>query len=466
MESNVQVPVSAPQEVSEPLWRQALRRICIGMLLCLVQLQIMPFTLLLPAVGLCLQLLGFRVLRQENRWFGFCWALSILRCALFLYTFFVNRLLWRSTITASLPGQALAWCGLAAGLLIPVCLWLGLRAFYRRAEIHTNTLSTLVSAVLIEALFLWLTQGIFLICLLVLMLGLHALNLFAQNIANDISESGVSPMESSSRCSGRVLCRWLALLWAALFGLSVIIPARYPMNWQPLPEKSPRAAAVQAELLALGYPETLLSDLSEEDLLACEGAQKVLVQKAYEDDSSLNRPEPFPTDIAVQLTEDCDRFQIFHHFSFSETPRFRGTEAISISARHTDLLHFEAAPTGRVLYGSDTVYSAPFYAGYNTAGDAYDYNYSIAFSYPKKGDALRCYVSYPVRFSQPGYAAINYLYARQIKCFPYPFYTAQEFLDPLRGSNLYYSSGFPRREDFNHFYVSFILSNSDGAAIL
>lgn len=58
---------------------------------------------------------------------------------------------------------------------------------------------------------------------------------------------------------------------------------RLPMDWQPDAPVSQEAEAIRRELRDLNFPEEVLRDLSEEDLLACRGAIRVIVQQKLED---------------------------------------------------------------------------------------------------------------------------------------------------------------------------------------
>ena len=58
---------------------------------------------------------------------------------------------------------------------------------------------------------------------------------------------------------------------------------RLPMDWQPDAPVSQEAEAIRQELRDLNFPEEVLQDLSEEDLLACQGATRVVVQQKLEE---------------------------------------------------------------------------------------------------------------------------------------------------------------------------------------
>ena len=72
-----------PGDVLEDVtpWKRAMNRVLLGMALTGITLNVLCLNYLLPAVGMALLLLGFRALRRENRWFGVCWGITVVRTA-------------------------------------------------------------------------------------------------------------------------------------------------------------------------------------------------------------------------------------------------------------------------------------------------------------------------------------------------------------------------------------------------
>ena len=66
-------------------FRSAMGKVVVGLCLTCFTLELWYLQYLLPALGTILTVLGFRSLRNNNRWFKFCWIISIYE-AILLYT--------------------------------------------------------------------------------------------------------------------------------------------------------------------------------------------------------------------------------------------------------------------------------------------------------------------------------------------------------------------------------------------
>ena len=75
------LPELPPDDVVAEItpWRRAMGYIIGGSGLCSITLNFLNLNLLLPLIGVLCQLLGFRALRRENRWFGLCWWCAAIR---------------------------------------------------------------------------------------------------------------------------------------------------------------------------------------------------------------------------------------------------------------------------------------------------------------------------------------------------------------------------------------------------
>lgn len=65
-------------EVVTP-WRKSINRVIGGLALTTLTLNFLALDYILPAIGLVLMLLGFRTLRQENKWFQGCFLITIFK---------------------------------------------------------------------------------------------------------------------------------------------------------------------------------------------------------------------------------------------------------------------------------------------------------------------------------------------------------------------------------------------------
>lgn len=277
-------PELPPDDVARDVtpWRRAIGNILGGSALCSITLNFFCLNYLLPTIGVILQLLGFRPLRRENRWFRACWLLAVLRAALFLPCIVLNATIYSNAVYASSVGTALTYAMLAVQMLLFFCFWQALRTMQKKAG--TGGGAAPAAALLIwYAAVLALAYGQYSGLLLGLaMLGCYILILRSLfRLSREMEESGYALTPAPVRLSDEMLVRAIAALLAIGIACGYLFFGSYRMDWQPKSGSlSAEAVEIRAQLLALGYPEDALNDLSEDDLLACRGATLVVVHEA------------------------------------------------------------------------------------------------------------------------------------------------------------------------------------------
>ena len=398
-------PELPPDDVARDVtpWRRAIGNILGGSAMCSITLNLLAMNYLLPAIGVILQLLGFRPLRRENRWFRACWLLAVLRAALFLPCIVLNATIYSNAVYASSVGTALTYGTVAAQLLLFFCFWRALRAVRQKA-------GTEVRAGSAAALLIWYAAV-------------------------------------------------LALAYVQYSGLLLFFGS-YRMDWQPKSDSlSAEAVEIRAQLLALGYPEDALNDLSEDDLLACRGATLVVVHEAdkpmnggrevREDFGSSTHistvydvRELHFTDVAVRLPGEAEHWRVLHHFRWTEEVKFRGTELVRLWPAYYQNDSWRpsgGAPTGRVLYddAEGNAYAAPCasltverYTVTNWLGWTYHLeDISAEFSLPSRGKNRRGYVAYSTEETdgETTFLASRSNYTNQESRLQYPVRTAKDY---------------------------------------
>lgn len=453
------LPELPPDDVALEItpWRRAMGYIIGGSGLCSITLSFLNLEILLPLIGVLCQLLGFRALRRENRWFGLCWWCAAIRCVLILPSVAVDATIYRGAFMAALsPGLSYILIGL--NLLICFGLWRGIRAVENKWQLEH---SSAPGALLVWNLIMlglaviqytgWLFAIALLACYILILRCLSALS-------KDMEEHGYALTPAPVRVSDGVLIRIIVFSLLAVMALGFLFCRRYPMDWQP--EHTVLSAEAQAsreDLLALGYPEQALDDLTDEDLLSCAGALQVAV---HETDEAMNDgrevrtiydgnytqittvydvKELHLTDTAVQLPGDGDHWLVFHHFRWTQDARFPGTEDLQIWPAFRDSEGWRSdggVITGRVLYDRDgTTYSAPYYAleeqSY-TAQSPFFGSQNVSdifadFSMPRRSENQRGYVSYGMIAIDDDYVVSSWInYTHQDSLIQFPIYTARE----------------------------------------
>ena len=436
---------------------EALARILTGLALNAITLNFWGLNYLLPAIGMLLILVGFRVLRGENRWFRACWILSVVRTAYHFATLVLNSTIYHKAFYESALGHGLNYVFLALLFALLLCFRKGLRQVQEKAGLPPD-------GIVITVVIVWyaivcvlglLNQGstFFSIALLV---GYICIIRALYKDFRELEATGYTIRPAELKCPNWTLV--CILLATVLVGgaCGYLFLDSYPMDWQIAEEShSDEAAEVKAHLVSLGFPEAILEDLSEADILECKGALDVVVDVLDHPvnngrevvtvdgdhiyiDTVYDVKELRITGIAVKLPGEREQWKIIHHFLWTVDPGFTGTECIQLWPAYSTNQGWGAAGevTGQVLYDRNgTVYQAPFHdlsAGYYNSYNMFTGKYTdpmilATFSLPRKGTAHRGYVAYTVKEVQDGWilnSCINYNH--QNSWLQYPVMTAQE----------------------------------------
>lgn len=196
-----------PEEVVEEVtpWKRAMNRVLAGMALSTVTLNFWLLDTILPAIGVVLMLLGFRSLRFENRWFGSCFVLTLLRAVHFFLLLILNTTIWVSAGTLSALLVPLEWAGLLLLLAEYVCFWQGLRAVREKAGLPPQAKAAgwlIFWYLLMCVLGMVEYSGLILVAALLAVYVLIFRSLFRCSRELDEAGTGSSPPRSGSRMDG------------------------------------------------------------------------------------------------------------------------------------------------------------------------------------------------------------------------------------------------------------------------
>ena len=193
------------------------------------------------------------------------------------------------------------------------------------------------------------------------------------------------------------------------------------MEWEEEPPVPEDAEKIRGRLLELGFPEYVLNGLSLEDIRACDGAFRVVVDVSdqmvsegwkrtmkyneeegrLEEEAYRKEKELRLTGVAVRIPGERETWRIFHHFQWMSRPSFHGTEALQLWPVYRDIPEgwIKAGEvTGRVLYSRDgREYAAPYFSlGEQTFtsdsvfwGEQQSTDIFAAFSFPADGGRHR-----------------------------------------------------------------------------
>ena len=459
------VPDTPPEEIVAEVtpWRRAMNRILFGMALCAITLNFLCLNYILPAIGTVLLLLGFRALRQENRWLGGCFAITVIRAVYFFATLVLNTTILQSAVFTPAVTTALTAVNAVLPLALYFCFWRGLLAVQKKAGLPAQTGGAL-------ALIVWYA----LVCVLAavhytgwivpiaMLVGYGCILRSLYRLSGALDEAGYAiapkPVRVTDRC--------LVLVIAAVLGigctLGYLFGGSYRMDWQPVDtSEQAQTAAVRQQLLDLGFPEDVLNDLTPEDIAACGGALRVVTEVedypvndgrtvSYKEsdgeggvvsvlDTVYDVRELRLTSVGVQLPGAQETWRVYHHFLWTTDPGFCGTEVLQIwpaDENMQDGWRFAGDVTGRVLHDRDgQTFTAPYHTlGRQTYtadsvffGQQTNTDLFAPFSMPRHAEHARGYVAYTAAAVQSGYLLNSWCnYTHQQSLLQYPAVTAME----------------------------------------
>lgn len=440
-------------------WRKAINRILTGFALGAITLNFVGLNYLLPTIGMFLLLLGFRTLHNENRWFRGCWILTLIRIAYYLPTLVLNTTIYQSAFYASDFVDILTVANVAIQMLQYICLWRALCAVKEKAGLEPRAGSAVALILWNVLICIWglISIPANLFIAVILLTAYICIIRSLVKLSKELDEAGYCISGAPVRFTDRAIV--LALTLALLIGCACgyIFFNRYPMEWSPVSQnEAEEVQQVKEHLLSLGFPEHILADLTEEDILACKDARRVVVQKALfpvnegrqvterQADGILHiytvydQEELQITGVGVELAGQREQWKLFHHFQWVIDPGFYGTEAIQLWPAYRNGKGWMSSGeiTGRVLYNDgDQVYAASYFSLGNETytsnsifwGEQTSTDIFAEFSMPRGGENHRGYVSYTIKEAQDGWIVDAWInYTHQMTWLQYPTITAKQ----------------------------------------
>lgn len=453
------LPELPPEDIVQEVtpWHKAIYRALIGIAFNTFTLNFLGLNYILPAIASILSLLGFCSLRRENRWFRACYGITLVRSLYLFAQIILNASIYQSDFYASGLSKLLTAGSLGLLFLLFFCLWRAFIAVRRKVGLPGSAPGALWLMLWYAIILVMATvhyTGLILPIVMVVSYVLMIRSLL--KLSRGLDEAGFAINAAPVRLSDRALT-WLILAALALgMGCAHLFSGAYPMDWQPEEaHSSAEVSRVKEELLGLGFPEKVLNDLTEEDILACGGALQVLWDVQ---DHPVNRghyltaqegtvsytttvydvQELRITGVAVELPGEPESWRLFHHFQWVVDPGFTGTECMQLwpAWQNNEGWTSGGELTGRLLYdqagqtltapyaflGSRSYTSRSVFWGEQSSTDIF-----AAFSLPDSGENHRGYVSYTVDEAQDGCIISSWCnYTHQASTLQYPARTAMD----------------------------------------
>lgn len=439
-------------------WRKAINRILTGFALGAITLNFFGLNYLLPTIGIFLTLLGFRTLRNENRWFRACWIFTLIRCAYYFPTIILNTTVYQDAFYKSAFVSVMNVVNMVLILLLYICFWKALRAVKEKAglEPHASGAAALIGWNVFVCTFGLLQIPGNLIIGIILLVAYICIIRSLIRLSKELDEAGYCICVAPVRFTDRTIVLALTLVLLIGCACGYIFFHQYPMDWQPVSQsETDEISEIKEHLVSLGFPEHILDDLTQEDLLSCKDAVRVVVDmrdhpvnsgrevREIRDDGIHIYPvydekELRITGIGVELPGEREQWKIIHHFQRVIDPGFYGTDVIHLwpAYRNADGWMSSSDVTGQVLYNEgNQVYSSPYFSLGNETytsntifwGEQTSTDVFAEFSMPKRGENHRGYVSYTIKEARDGCIVDAWInYTHQNTWLQYPAITAKQ----------------------------------------
>ncbi len=428
-----QLPENVSQEVNP--WYNPIMKIVWGLGLTSILLHFFNLDTILPAIGWLLLLLGFRAFRRENNWFRLAWIVSLIGMSTKLLHIILNGTIWAGVVYASPIYAPIPKIILSLQPVLDFALWMGLRSVRRQAGLKPGTgavLALLCWHLVILAIGLFWGKLDAIPLMIVLLAAYIGILICINKISKSLHLAGYGLRDAPVHMSDGILASVVTGFAVAGVLCGLLFCQQYPMNWMPVQnEENQQVQQVKAELLAIGFPEPVLQDLTDEDVLALQGATRVVSgtdvhpvnegreEKWQEEDGNwgigpvYDKKELRISGVAVLLPGEREQWQIIHHFRWEEQPKFFGTESIRLipTDHNIDGWMRNGDLTGRLLCEkNEETLEAPFwFLGEKEAihgGMLWDLTTETdifaAFSLPKQAQHQRGYISYSVSELEDG----------------------------------------------------------------
>jgi hypothetical protein len=366
------LPEPPPEDIVREVtpWRKAIDRVLVGLALNTFTMNFLCLNYILPPIGLILRMLGFRTLQRENGWFRSCFIVTLAKSLYFFPSLILNATIYNGTYELPINNYLTA-VSLVLTLVQFICLWRGFKAIKAKAGLPADAevaAALIVWYLVIAALALvgysGIVAGVVMIVSYILIIrGLY-------HLSSELDEAGYAMKAAPVRISDTVLVRVIVGALAVGIVCGYLFGDGYRMDWTPVAaEETAEVADIKAHLLELGFPEDVLNDLANEEVLDCEDALQVVVDVTdkplndgrevveYEGSTEYHTTvydvkELRITGVAVELPGERETWKIFHHFRWLIAPGFRCTESIQLwpNSQSNEGWDTDGDVTGRVLY--------------------------------------------------------------------------------------------------------------------
>lgn len=438
------LPELPPDDITKNVnpWKKPIYFIIAGLILNTITIPYFNLPFILSFAGNILLLLGFQTYRLENRFFKMGWIYSIINHISKILIFIVNtmQIEWMGPLKQIV--FVLSLLKLFSFYSLYRCLVLGIKEVNERCGLRLDY--NIERMIMYCCSFLIIVNIASIDGFLVNILCIIAYFLLIRSLIKliqEIGESGYSMklMPYIFPAKWTVIISLILLLFGYAIGEFFLSPRPVSqMEWHVSTDSN--VEDTKEHLQDLGFPEHILNSLLEKDIMACEGAIKVVVAKTEQDSEHADIPEEYTAyNIAVELSNRECHWKIFHYFEWNDDAKFYGSDCVvvwPVTKGYSNTWDITSGYTGHILYEEKgIIYQSSFddweqTSIYDEVNDWYtgDPEIIFEFTYPKNSEQRRGYVSYEAVAENLGNVNLNswIKYIHQSKRFLYPVETAAQ----------------------------------------
>jgi len=404
-----------------------------GLTLTTITLNVWVFDHILQLIGTIAFILSFRILRHENRSFSVGFITSIAYSVVKVIVLTINATVLRVEILASPVGTVLTVISLVlkAGMLVSIFVGFCMLRKKAGSNIPLGSIIAMIVWYIMLYMFAYLEVEWYLVLGLVAAFFIIVARI--NKMAGIFVKEGYTVKRKPVRLNDFLVTVMVFAFVIVGVASGYVFSHSYPMEWQEaIVSHHADVVRIKEELLGLGFPDYVLNDLTDEEILSCDGAVSVVYDAKPALDNQL-----LLTEVAVALQRELRNVKLFHHFIWKESPEFFGTECIKLYPAYAGSMHHwrcSDEASGRVLCNNGgKVYAADFYSFANDVhvsngsfqGFLQQYSLYANFSFNKDGENHRAYVCYTMEEIKYGaLVSSNVDYVHQKRLSPYPVSSA------------------------------------------
>ena len=424
-------------------WRKAMRYVIFGLVLSMININYWYLSYITQSLGYMLLVIGFRALKNENGWFCASFFFSVMRAVYYAAILILSATIYQKSFIEAfyVPLSAVV---ISLSLLHLICFRQAMAAVKKKSSLSGAPGAVTLLIIWQAAVFVTGIVGFSVISGWIIIIAYAFIIICLYALSRDLEYVGYSIRPAAVKIPNLFVCIASALIVSIGIVCGYTFFRTLPMDWSA--QEAITQNDLRETLLALGFPNDILEDISEEDIEKCKGATEVLVQSPNRENALLTamgftqntEEDVILRTIGVKTSETS--WRIFYSFHWKNDPGFYGSDTICIYSPDyvNDTWQKDGDFSGRVLYDKDggtyaSAYHSIMREEYKKTsvffGTSLKDEVFAELTLPKTGANKRGYIACTITDMPEGYCAgLWFVYIHQVSWRQYPALTAKEYM--------------------------------------